>query len=122
VEFDNLQTNALQESIIPGRARGACVADLFFRVRRSANRRTRRRRRRNVEDETGAVLPGARVTLLRDETSPSLQETVTDAAGAFRFERVPPGAYVIRTEFRAFKPGSARVRVSSSAPSKRPSR
>jgi hypothetical protein len=63
-----------------------------------------------------------RVTLLRDETSPSLQETVTDAAGAFRFERVPPGAYVIRTEFRAFKPGSARVRVSSSAPSKRPSR
>ncbi|HYM25246.1 MAG TPA: carboxypeptidase regulatory-like domain-containing protein, partial [Vicinamibacterales bacterium] len=45
-----------------------------------------------------------------------LQTTVTDSGGAFRFERVPPGAYDIRVEFPGFQTSVAHVRVGARAP------
>jgi hypothetical protein len=43
-----------------------------------------------VSDETGGVLPGTSVDL-RVLSADTLLETVTDGAGAYRFENVPPG-------------------------------
>src|SRR5438045_2561159 len=44
-----------------------------------------------VVDATGAVLPRAAVDLAPSNGAPA--STTTDAGGAFRFERVPPGRY-----------------------------
>lgn len=69
-----------------------------------------------VQDQTGAILPGAQITLLvAGSTAPS-QSVVSDAAGAFRFDRVPPGLYDIRSEFPGFNTHVARVRVTTRAP------
>ncbi|HEV3056781.1 MAG TPA: carboxypeptidase regulatory-like domain-containing protein [Vicinamibacterales bacterium] len=80
-----------------------------------------------VQDQTGAVLPGAPVQLVQlvqpSRSGPPAQagrsaaaaETVqtadADSSGAFRFERVAPGNYELRAAFEGFKPASIRVRV-----------
>jgi outer membrane receptor protein involved in Fe transport len=69
-----------------------------------------------VQDQTGAILPGARITLLAAGSTMPSQSVVSDDAGAFRFERVPPGAYDLRTEFPGFNANLARVRVTTRAP------
>ena len=69
-----------------------------------------------VQDQTGAVLPGARVVLAIAGGSTAEQSVSSDASGAFRFERVPSGAYDIRTEFSGFKLNIAHVRVAARAP------
>jgi hypothetical protein len=54
-----------------------------------------------VTDNTGAIVPGATISL----TGPSLlgvQMTSTDAAGVYRFSAVPPGEYVLRFERAGF--------------------
>src|SRR5687768_15730622 len=48
----------------------------------------------NVKDSTGAMLPGAAVTITHNETK-SKRETVTDVAGAYRFPNVQPGTYTV---------------------------
>ena len=42
----------------------------------------------NAHDATGAVLPGATVTIVHDETKLK-RETVSDSAGAYTFTAVP---------------------------------
>jgi hypothetical protein len=54
-----------------------------------------------VKDESGAVLPGVNVTA----TSPELLApvaTVTDGAGLYRLNNLPPGTYVITAELQGF--------------------
>lgn len=69
-----------------------------------------------VQDQTGAVLPGARVAIsVSGSTIPS-QTTTSDRGGAFRFERMAPGEYDIRTEFPGFALNQVRVRVTARAP------
>jgi len=69
-----------------------------------------------VQDQTGAVLPGAEVALI-SASDGSTQAIVSDGSGVFRFERVAPGAYDIRTAFPGFKTNVQRVRVGARAPS-----
>ena len=73
-----------------------------------------------VQDQTGAVIPGAQVVLSisagRDEAVKPLQSVVTDATGKFRFDAVVPGTYDIRTEFPGFTPNLTHVRVANRAP------
>jgi len=74
-----------------------------------------------VKDQTGAVLPGAQVTLtIADDAGLKArapeQSVVTDASGGFRFERVTAGTYDIRTEFPGFRPNVSHVRVAGRAP------
>ena len=45
-----------------------------------------------VQDETGAVIPGASVTMMQVDTG-IVWETVTDERGLYLFPRMPPGAY-----------------------------
>jgi hypothetical protein len=70
-----------------------------------------------VKDQTGAVLPGAKVAIVAAGSTASPQTAPTDQAGVFRFERVAPGDYEIRTEFPGFATNTTRVRVGSRAPS-----
>src|SRR5713101_5275728 len=67
-----------------------------------------------VKDTTGGVLVRARVTL-RAAEGPFQREATTDARGRFRFQNVPPGAYVIVAEGAGFSPGTQELKVSSAA-------
>jgi hypothetical protein len=54
-----------------------------------------------VKDPSGAVVPGASVTV----TTPTLvgsKEVVTDAAGYYRFANLPPGSYTITVKAAGF--------------------
>ena len=68
-----------------------------------------------VQDQTGAVLPGATVDLLTT-AGVVVQSTSTDGAGTFRFDRVPAGQYQLLARFEGFTPASIRVRVTGRAP------
>lgn len=65
-----------------------------------------------VTDAQGASVAGANVTLYA--RAPQLQRltATTDASGAYRFERVADGEYLIESDARGFAPAAAeRVRV-----------
>jgi len=56
-----------------------------------------------VADASGAVLPGATVTLSNPGTIGGNQETTTDARGAFQFLRLVPGTYAVKAELAGFR-------------------
>jgi hypothetical protein len=57
-----------------------------------------------VMDSSGAVLPGAAITLSSVQgTLGSNQETVTDDRGAYQFPRLVPGTYIIRAQLQGFR-------------------
>jgi iron complex outermembrane receptor protein len=62
-----------------------------------------------VTDPQGAGLPGASVTLHERARTQARLSTVTDSAGAYRFERLAPGEYILETEARGFAPAAAQV-------------
>lgn len=64
-----------------------------------------------VLDPQGAGLPGALVTLYAREPLLRLNAT-TDSTGAYRFERLAPGGYLVEADARGFAPAPAqRVRL-----------
>jgi iron complex outermembrane receptor protein len=60
-----------------------------------------------VVDPQGAGVPGALVTLYAREPLVRLT-AAADAAGAYRFERLAPGEYLIEADARGFAPAAAR--------------
>lgn len=57
-----------------------------------------------VMDSSGAVLPGATVSLTSAQgTLGGHQETVTDARGNYQFLRLVPGTYVVRGQMQGFR-------------------
>ena len=56
-----------------------------------------------VKDTSGAVLPGATVTL--EGGSGAKLDAVSDAGGAYRFPSVAPGTYVVNANLQGFKAG-----------------
>ena len=58
--------------------------------------------RGTVTDASGAVVPGARVTVRNDETGAS-QNTATDARGVYQFYNVPPGNSALFVDSPGFK-------------------
>ena len=70
-----------------------------------------------VQDQTGAVLPGAAVVLSPSGAATTPEQATTDHSGAFRFEAIAPGEYDIRTAFPGFTPKVTHLRVGTRAPS-----
>jgi hypothetical protein len=69
--------------------------------------------RGSVADKTGAVVPGATVTLTADATK-FTRESVSDARGTFFFATVDSGSYTLKIAMNGFKTYEARnVRVSA---------
>ena len=59
----------------------------------------------NVQDSSGAVIPGATVTLSNPGVVGGNQETVSDERGAYQFVRlVPSPTYSVRAELAGFRP------------------
>jgi hypothetical protein len=56
-----------------------------------------------VSDSSGAVLPGATVSLAGERLIGGTQTQTTDTTGAYRFDRLPPGAYALKFELSGFK-------------------
>ncbi len=69
----------------------------------------------SVQDQTGAILPGASVQLVTSG-GVVIQTVVSDTAGAFHFDRVPSGDYNLRVEFPGFAARETRLRVGGRAP------
>ena len=61
-----------------------------------------------VVDSTDAVLPYAQVQIV-SASGETIGTTTTDAAGAFAFERLPPGRYQIRASLDGFQPRAQTV-------------
>jgi hypothetical protein len=55
-----------------------------------------------VSDSTGAVIPGAQVTILNQSTGLK-RSTLTDTNGQYRLGGLPPGRYTIRAEKEKFQ-------------------
>ena len=56
----------------------------------------------NVRDASGGVLPGATVAITHNETK-AKRETVSDAAGAYRFPTLQPGTYTVVVTMTGFQ-------------------
>src|SRR5437773_3811857 len=56
----------------------------------------------NITDPTGALIPGATVTITDVERGTS-RTVITDEAGAYNAPSLPPGTYSIRAELSGFK-------------------
>jgi outer membrane receptor protein involved in Fe transport len=54
-------------------------------------------------DASSAVMPGVTVSLSGDRLIGGVQTQVTDSGGAYRFDRLPPGAYSVKFELQGFK-------------------
>ena len=62
-----------------------------------------------VTDPQGAGLPGASVTLHERARTQVRLSTVTDASGAYRFERLAPGEYIVEAEAPGFASAAAQA-------------
>ena len=56
-----------------------------------------------VTDKTGAVVPGATITIVQVSTN-STRKTVSDAAGRYVVPFVQPGGYSVKVEAQGFRP------------------
>ena len=54
-------------------------------------------------DTSNAVMPGATVSVSGDKLIGGVQTQTTDAAGAYRFDRLPPGSYHVKFELQGFR-------------------
>src|SRR5262245_5285499 len=69
-----------------------------------------------VVDESGAVVPAARVTAT-DAKGTIVQATTTDGAGAFALRGLAAGSYSVRVELNLFAPASQSVTVGAATAS-----
>src|SRR5689334_11200368 len=60
-----------------------------------------------VKDPQGAALRGATVTLYARGRTQLRLSTATDGAGAYRFERLAPGEYIVEAEAAGFARAAA---------------
>src|SRR6516164_4513525 len=67
-----------------------------------------------VQDQTGAAFLDAQVDLLKD--GEQQRTTTTDSSGSFRFERVQPGNYEVRTHKEGFSTDTTKVSVGNRSP------
>jgi len=69
-----------------------------------------------VQDQSGAAFLGAEVYLLKD--GEQQRATMTDASGTFRFDRLQPGNYELRTHKEGFKTDTTKLVVGTRSPAR----
>jgi hypothetical protein len=57
----------------------------------------------SVSDSSGGVLPGVVVTVGGERLIGGVQSFTTDVNGAYRFDRLPPGEYLVKFELPGFR-------------------
>src|SRR5439155_8014421 len=65
-----------------------------------------------VQDQSGAVVPGASITLRHLDTQVT-STTKTNAAGVYRFSSLAPGRYEIVAEASGFQPVKSELRLAA---------
>src|SRR5438874_6028189 len=78
------------------------VCVLFFLASPAGAQGTTSRVLGTVTDQTGAIVPGATVTLTNEATGVSFN-TVTTGAGTYTFEAIQVGTYSLVVELQGFK-------------------
>lgn len=66
-----------------------------------------------ITDPSGAVIPGVTVTMINNATS-AAETTKSNAAGAYRFDLVPPGSYTLMVNQPGFAKLQTKVEVANS--------
>ena len=56
-----------------------------------------------ITDTSNAVLPGVNVTLSGEKLIGGDATQISDTTGAYRFDRLPPGAYTVKFELQGFR-------------------
>ena len=64
-----------------------------------------------VTDSTGAILPGATVTVTSESLIGGSRTATTDASGTYRFPALPPGRYMVTVEMPSFKKWEQEARL-----------
>jgi hypothetical protein len=64
-----------------------------------------------VTDSTGAVLPGATITVTSDALIGGSRTATSDANGTYRFPALPPGRYLVAVEMPSFKKWEQEARL-----------
>jgi hypothetical protein len=62
----------------------------------------------HIADPTGALIPGAKVTILTTDGK-ILATTTADAAGMYEFRGLKPGGYIVKSEFAGFAPFQSQI-------------
>src|SRR6478736_3007051 len=63
-----------------------------------------------VKDSSGALVPGATVTVTNKATN-AARTTTSNQVGLFDFPALPPGSYAVKSELDGFKPASREVEL-----------
>jgi carboxypeptidase family protein/TonB-dependent receptor-like protein len=56
-----------------------------------------------ITDSSNALLPGVTVTLTGEKLIGGAATQISDETGSYRFDRLPPGAYVVKFELQGFR-------------------
>src|SRR5215470_1585025 len=56
-----------------------------------------------VQDASGAVIPGAQISLINQEQGVTFQQTITNEAGIYLFSALPAATYTVTVELAGFK-------------------
>lgn len=71
--------------------------------------------RGTIQDQTGAAVPGAKVTLTNKKSEVEIK-TKPDEGGSFRFEGVPPGSYELKVKAENFATTEINVKIADFDP------
>src|SRR5690242_17181953 len=89
----------------------AMAAFLFTAMQLNAQSITQGNVRGTVTDPSGAVVPGATVTIKSTATGAS-QTRTTNGSGFYEFALLPPGTYTVAVSSPNYKPATQTVSVS----------
>ena len=56
-----------------------------------------------VDESTGLPLPGSTASLLLQQDSSLVRNTVTDSSGAFSFESLPPDSFIVTLSYVGYQ-------------------
>jgi hypothetical protein len=74
--------------------------------------------RGHITDQTGALIPGAKVTIVTAQGK-TVGTATADSAGAYEVHGLPAGGYVVKAEFAGFAPFQSQIIVVAAGQAKR---